>query len=195
MSELEKAGKMKMTPSGKWTILAPYSVSKVEQAIACLRLVQKLQHSRKTSPNTSELSRDYALLDQAREKYNRSLVGGILRAEYVQKNADRELTHGGRDQSANGTAINHYMVAEHIRCLLYAWRQPINQQSIMIRDHFALAARHSMLLRDENMRNLDLSDCAVDRFVKQPGGTQEVIGMLFTMRGGKTDQRGTPQLA
>jgi hypothetical protein len=121
-------------------------------------------------------------------------VGGILRAEHVERNEQGELIRSGRDVSTNSNATNYYTVAEHIRCFLYAWRQPVNSRSIMIREHLVLVARHSMLLRDENARYLDISDYSMDTFVKQPGGTQKVVAPVFSMRIGKTNTSGNVQL-
>ncbi|KAF9121787.1 hypothetical protein BG015_005733 [Linnemannia schmuckeri] len=117
--------------------------------------------------------------------YAKSPVGGILHPEHVERNEKGELTHSGRDVSTNSNATNYYTVAEHIRCLLYAWRQPINRRSIMIREHFALALRHSMLLRDENVHYLDISDCSMDTFFKQPGGTQEHVSCTNITHSGR----------
>ncbi|KAG9061540.1 hypothetical protein KI688_007118 [Linnemannia hyalina] len=167
----EAAGRVSLLSVGRRTIYTPYSYSKIEHGYAALNTLQKLQQARSTEPNTSQLMGTYKAIADSMKGYNRSLVGGILRVEHVEKDENGELICSGRDVSTNSNATNYYTVAEHIRCLLYAWRQPVNGRSIMIREHFVLVVRHSMLLRDENVRFLDISDCSMDTFVKQPGGT------------------------
>ncbi|KFH74273.1 hypothetical protein MVEG_01486, partial [Podila verticillata NRRL 6337] len=127
-----------------------------------------------TEPNTAQPLAMYKLIEDSMKGYAKSLVGGILHPEHVERNEKGELTHSGQDVSTNSNTINYYTVVEHIRCLLYTWHQPINGHSIMIQEHFVLVVQHSMLLRDENVRYLDISDCLMDTFVKQPGGTQEL---------------------
>ncbi|KAG9067473.1 hypothetical protein KI688_012256 [Linnemannia hyalina] len=80
-------------------------------------------------------------IDWAAKKpvYDRSLVGGIHRVEHVERDENGELISSGRDISTNSNATNYYTVEEHIRCLLYAWRQPVHSRSVMIREHFGLA--------------------------------------------------------
>lgn len=185
---------MTFQQDGRRTIYTPYSYSKIEQGYAALNSLQKLQRARSIEPNTSPSMATCPLIKTAMEGYDRSLVGGILRSEHVERDSNGELISSGRDVSTNSNATNYYTVAEHIRCLLYAWRQPINSRSIMIREHFVLAVRHSMLLRDENARYLDISDCSMDTFVKQPGGTQEVVALVFSMRIGKANKNGNVQL-
>lgn len=185
---------MSRRPDGRRTIYTPYSYSKIEHGYAALGTLQKLQQARSIEPNTSTPLASYKTINDSMEAYSRSLVGGILRAEYVQRDEMGVLTHGGREVSTNSNATNYYTVAEHIRCLLHTWRQPINSRSIMIREHFVLAVRHAMLLRDENVRHLNISDCSMDTFVKQPGGTQEVMALVFSMRIGKTNTSGNVQL-
>jgi hypothetical protein len=190
----EAAGKVSLLPDGRRTIYTPYSYSKIEQGYAALGTLQQLQQARSIEPNTSPPLASYKGINDSMERYAKSLVGGILRAEHVQRDGNGMLIRGGRDVSTNSNATNYYTVAEHIRCLLYAWRQSINTRSIMIREHFVLAARHAMLLIDENVRHLDISDCSMDTFVKQPGGTQEVMALVFSMRIGKTNTSGNVQL-
>lgn len=194
MDAEEAAGRVSLQSDGKRTIYTPYSYSKIEHGYATLNTLQILQQSRPTDPNTSPPMATYKLIEDSMKGYERSLVGGILRAEHVERNQNGELIRSGRDVSTNSNATNYYTVAEHIRCLLYAWRQPINSRSIMIREHFVLAVRHSMLLRDENVRFLYISDCSMDTFVKQPGGTQEVVALVFSMRIGKTNTNRNVQI-
>lgn len=82
----------------------------------------------------------------------------------------------------------------YIRCLLSAWRQPINSRSVMIREHFVLAVRYAMVLKHENVRHLYISDYTKDTFVKQPGGAQEVVALVFSMSIGKKNISGYAQL-
>ncbi|KAG9071276.1 ATPase with role in protein import into the ER [Linnemannia hyalina] len=190
----EAAGRVSVQSDGKCTIYTPYSYSKIDHGYAALNTLQKLQQARSTDPNTSQPLATYKLIEDSMKGYARSLVRGILRTEHVERDENGEQICSGRDVSTNSNATNYYTVAEHIRCLLYAWRQPVNSRSIMIREHFVPPVRHSVLLRNENVRFLGISDCSMDTFVKQPGGTQEVVSLVFSMRIGKSNTTGNVQL-
>ncbi|KAG0248630.1 hypothetical protein BGZ95_007924, partial [Linnemannia exigua] len=122
----EAAGKVSLLPDGRRTIYTPYSYSKIEQGYAALGTLQALQQARSVEPNNSPPLASYKAINDSMERYAKSLVGGILRAEHVQRDENGMLIRGGRDVSTNSNATNYYTVAEHIRCLLYAWRQSIN---------------------------------------------------------------------
>ncbi|KAF9315268.1 hypothetical protein BG006_003780 [Podila minutissima] len=135
----EAAGRASCRADGGCTIYTPYSYSKIEHGYAALNTLQKLQQAWSTEPNTAQPLATYKLIEDSMKGYAKSLVGGILRPEHVERNEKGELTHSGRDVSTNSNATNYYTVAEHIRCLLYTWHQPINGRSIMIQEHFVLA--------------------------------------------------------
>ncbi|KAG9071661.1 hypothetical protein KI688_005874 [Linnemannia hyalina] len=86
-------------------------------------------------------------------------------------------------RTLRSNAANYCAVVEYVRCLLYARWPSVNSCSIMIPEHFVLAGRHSMLLMNENVRYLDISDCSMDTFVKQSGGTREFLPYLGGVRG------------
>ncbi|KAF9199896.1 hypothetical protein BGZ59_003634, partial [Podila verticillata] len=99
---------------------------KIEHGYAALNTLQKLQQAQSTEPNTAQPLAMYKLIEDSMKGYAKSLVGGILHPEHVERNEKGELTHSGQDVSTNSNTINYYTVAEHIQCLLYTWHQPIN---------------------------------------------------------------------
>ncbi|KAI9237290.1 MAG: hypothetical protein BYD32DRAFT_461698 [Podila humilis] len=120
------------------SLRASIKISKIEHGYAALNTLQKLQQAQSTEPNTAQPLAMYKIIEDSMKGYAKSLVGGILHPEHVERNEKGELTHSGQDVSTNSNTINYYTVAEHIRCLLYTWHQPINGHSIMIREHFVL---------------------------------------------------------
>jgi hypothetical protein len=62
-----------------------------------------------------------------------------------------------------------------------------------MREHLNLAVRHAMLLCDEDLRGLNISNCTVDPIEQRLGSTQAAIAMVFSVHGGKTSQHGYRQ--
>jgi hypothetical protein len=68
------------------------------------------------------------------------------------------------------------------------WVQEYDNDSTFIREHFSLAIRHSMLLRDEDLRRLNLADMFGYQLPRGVGEVQSVTLLTFSMKQGKTNQ-------
>ncbi|KAF9122054.1 hypothetical protein BGW39_010070, partial [Mortierella sp. 14UC] len=171
----------------------PYSRSKVEQVYSALRHLWRLQVGRLHDRNLTGDIRKSSAIKTAIDQYAHSLVGGVLRVGHVRRNANSDVVQTGRDISSNNAATNYYTPRQHISCLLHTWTQLVTPSSKWIREHFNLAVRHNMLLRDEDFRRLNLSSISCDTIPQQPGGTQKILQMIFTMHGDKISKHGTSQ--
>lgn len=60
-----------------------------------------------------------------------------------------------------------------------------------IRERLCILARHHMLLRDEDIRNLNLSDVFATLNRKNAHGSIWACGLTFCLRRGKTNKKGT----
>ncbi|KAF9203530.1 hypothetical protein BGZ49_006309 [Haplosporangium sp. Z 27] len=163
---------------GKKVLEVPCGSATVEQAMKALCHLQRRQSCRSITPNTSRNLRECDLVTDAMERYCRNLVMGDLRNQ--------------RDLANDGAIRNTYSKAEHIQVLLDTWGQPLLTQSPWMREHFVLAIRHSMLLRDKDIRRLNLSDCFMDQIRKKPGGTQAVSMLVIALHQGKPIKAGEP---
>ncbi|KAG2214027.1 hypothetical protein INT45_005412 [Circinella minor] len=65
-----------------------------------------------------------------------------------------------------------------------------------LREMFSISARHHMLLRDQDLRNLNFADCFCTIIPKkQHRGTQQVVGLVFCLDKGKTLKEGEVKFA
>lgn len=168
------------TETFRWTICVPYGPSKINQAVVALVHLQSLQRDRPINPSREPaVAVNGGPIDVVVAGYKKSLVGGVLRAEHVKHNKDGQLVQMGREVSTSSLATNYYTVAEHIRCLLYTWRQPIETRSAAIREHFALAIRHSMLLRDQDLRAINFANITAETLTRRLGGKSFEMGAFF----------------
>ncbi|KAF9944218.1 hypothetical protein BGZ70_004910, partial [Mortierella alpina] len=60
-------------------------------------------------------------------------------------------------------------------------------------ERFAIAVRHSMLLRDEDLRHLNQNQVAMYHVPNKAGGSQPVVMLVFSLVRGKTNQEGKLQ--
>ncbi|KAF9367892.1 hypothetical protein BGX21_006992, partial [Mortierella sp. AD011] len=63
-----------------------------------------------------------------------------------------------KDRGLGCPIRDSYSIKEHLRVLKATWMQSESITSPYIREHFSAAIRHSMLLRDEDLRRLNLAD-------------------------------------
>jgi len=173
--------------------MVPYGVSRINQAYSAIIHLWTLQTSRLRQRSEEPAIRPSKLIEKTIDAYKRSLVGGILKAEHFERDADGNIIKIGREVTTDSYATNCYSIQEHIKCLLYTWQQPISARSSGIREHFSLAVRHAMLLRDEDLRRLNIANCTIDTLEQQLGGTQPIMAMVFSIHGGKTSQHGLRQ--
>ncbi|KAF9079546.1 hypothetical protein BGX23_003775, partial [Mortierella sp. AD031] len=71
----------------------------------------------------------------------------------------------------------------------YLWEkkyQEIRSPDINYRDLFCMMSRYNMLLRDEDLRNLNLSDCFASIVTKpRIQGLQQLVMLTFKLNKGK----------
>ncbi|KAG0379407.1 hypothetical protein BGX24_000572, partial [Mortierella sp. AD032] len=180
-------------PAKPTKVFVPYGVSRVNQAYSAIIHLWTLQTSRLQQKSVEPAIRPSTLILMTIDGYKRSLVGGILKAEHVTKDASGNIIKIGREVTTDSYATNFYSVHDHIKCLPYTWQQPITARSSGIRGHFNLAIRHAMLLKDEDLRRLNIATCTIDTLVQQHGGTQPIMAVVFSMHGGKTSRHGIRQ--
>jgi len=117
----------------------------MENVLKALCYVQDRQSKRPVRPNSEADLRRSKFIHNAVEKYTNDLVIGVV------------VNH--KDLSAECEIRNAYTTSQHIKCLLHTWSRPISILSPWIREHLALAIRHSMLLRNEDLVQMNLADC------------------------------------
>jgi len=168
-------------------------VSRINQAYSAIVHLWTLQTTRLQQKSEKSAIRPSRLIGDTIDAYKQSLVGGILRAERVVTDAAGKIIKIGRDVTTDSYATNHYSIRDHVKCMLYSWQQPVTARSSGIREHLSFAVRHSMLLRDEDLRRLNIANCTIDTLNQRLGGTQSIMAMVFSLHGGKTGRHGIPQ--
>jgi len=120
--------------------------------------------------------REAKLLMAAITLYNRKLV------------ADRAVPD--LDRGSYCALRDGYEVDQFIHMMLQLWRGDFpmwHKRKTYIRDRLSINWRHQMLLRDEDIRRLDLSDCFCEPIALQHLGTSvHIRGLVICLRGGKT---------
>ncbi|KAG0302531.1 hypothetical protein BGZ99_002968, partial [Dissophora globulifera] len=142
---------------GRTTIYVPLTAGSVDNIEKALIYLWKRQHSRDAScPNPAPNPRQDALLKAACEEYESGLV--------------YDITTPGDRRTASCAVRDPYTEGKLIRMLSFLWREvPLPRyrskrgyNSVTrfqyMRERLCIAARHHMLLRDEDIRNLNLSD-------------------------------------
>ena len=148
----------------------------METALKVLCYLQDRQGKRPISPNPEPELRKSSLINNAIDKFSDDFVFGIM------------VNH--KDLSAECEVRNAYTVAQHIKCLLHTWCLPIVMLSPWTREHLALAIRHSMLLRNEDLVQLNLSDCFMLPVSNRDRGSQAAVALICAMHRGKTNRSG-----
>jgi hypothetical protein len=99
--------------------------------------------------------------------------------------------YSSHDRAAGCILRDAYTIRDFIRMLETAWkgRDKVNARDNHLRDFFSMAARHQMLLRDEDIRNLNFSDCFSTQISNQNHGSQPVSMFVFAITRGKTNVR------
>lgn len=104
---------------------------------------------------------------------------------------DQVQTHA--DRAAHCIIRDSYRVGQLIRILLDLW---CSNERLHLRERFSIAARHHMLLRDQNLRNLNFSDCFSTIISRtQHRGVQQAVALLFCLDKGKTLKVGEVKFA
>lgn len=167
---------------GKKKIICPLAYQTVvmaRKAVTYLHLRQQgRQETGSLRRNPFPLITGSTVIKTLFETYKQSLVYGQFGT--------------GRDPTANCILRNSYDRNQHLRMLADTW-QSIDNPALLLamREHFAIAARHAMLLRDEDLRNLNQSDCFFQELTDaQHLGIQKINALVFCLHKGKTNQSG-----
>ncbi|KAF9164305.1 hypothetical protein DFQ26_001615, partial [Actinomortierella ambigua] len=164
---------------GRKTLQVPLGRETMLISLKALVFLHSRQRTRRLRPNGHPNLRQDKTVTSLIDNYLQGLVWGTV-------NATRDYT------------CDAYSVPDHVRLLLDCWVNhprpalPLwpNDLALRAREHFALAIRHSMLLHDEDLRNLNLSDCFMDQLDTDETGTQTLSMLLFTFHRSKTDHTG-----
>lgn len=113
------------------------------------------------------------------KKYEHDLV-----YDQVQTNEDR---------AAHCVIRDSYKPGEFIRILKSLW---ISESATALREMFSISSRHHMLLRDQDLRNLNFADCFCTIIPKkQHRGIQQAVALVFSLDKGKTLKEGEVKFA
>ena len=170
---------------GKKKIVCPLAYQTVVMARKAITYLHVRQIGRQETPtlkrNAFPLITGSDLIKTLFDSYKQSLVYGQFGS--------------GRDPTANCILRNSYDREQHLRMLVDTWQSLDNTALLLaLREHFAIAARHAMLLRDEDLRNLNQSDCFFKELTHvQHVGTQKILALVFCLHKGKTNQSGDAQ--
>lgn len=94
------------------------------------------------------------------------------------------------ERAANCSLRDSYQIEQLSQMLEDLWQ---SKRKTSLRDAFCIASRHQMLLRDQDLRNLNYSDCfyqTAPNFYQQTEGTQKMLAMVFCLDKGKTLKEG-----
>lgn len=110
--------------------------------------------------------------------------GASLVYDQVQTSADR---------AAHCIIRDSYKIGQFIKILLDLW---CSTEKLHLRERFSIAARHHMLLRDQDLRNLNFSDCFFNIVSgTQHRGAQQAVALIFCLDKGKTLKDGEVKFA
>lgn len=97
------------------------------------------------------------------------------------------------ERAAHCVYRDSYTPGKLIEILQYLWHSNHNTS---IRDRFAICVRHHMLLRAQDLENLNFSDCfSTTVSPKQHLGTQQAVTLVFYLNKGKTLGEGEIKLS
>ncbi|ORZ27813.1 hypothetical protein BCR41DRAFT_367380 [Lobosporangium transversale] len=101
---------------------------------------------------------------------------------------------GGR-REAGCTLRDSYTPVQFHSILMGLWTKERHSPNMRAREYdtnyrdmFCLTARHNMLLRDEDLRNLNFADCFSTIITQRTEGGQQPIGLTFKINKGKTNK-------
>ena len=117
------------------------------------------------------------IFNSAVNKYNNSLfVQGM---------------QSGQRRTADCVLRDSYSISDFHDILMDLWtkeKQRPQEFDLNYRDMFSIAVRHNMLLRDEDLRHINFSDCFSTIVTQRFAGGQQAIGLTFKLNHGKTNK-------
>jgi hypothetical protein len=175
---------------GRRIIYVPRTGDTIRNIKKALIYLWNRQHSRDAPwPNPAPHPGNDKILKDAIEKYSVDLV-----YDAAVPGSSRKGTCSLRDP---------YSDAIFMRMLCYLWRNlPIKSSRRGARayssenrypyhrERLCLLARHHMLMRDEDIRRLSLSDLFCIQSRHPAAGSQSATGLVFCIRKGKTNKKG-----
>lgn len=169
----------------------PLALGTVENIRKALQYLWK--HQARTDiphPNPATNPRRYIPLNEAIETYGVALVYG-------------KVSTGTTTRTATCLTRNPYTEKLFLRMLSYTWRMlPLRQtcgkrtynrrrRFQFMRERFCLLARHHMLLRDEDLRSLNLANAFNVQTMHPAPGSKLASGIVFCLSRGKSNHKGT----
>ncbi|OAQ27479.1 hypothetical protein K457DRAFT_78028 [Linnemannia elongata AG-77] len=109
---------------------------------------------------------------------------------YKESQAQQNL-QSSHIRSADCAIRDSYNLKTFNDMVSYLWEkktQEIRDPDLNYRELFCMTSWHNMLLRDEDLRNLNLSDCFASVITKpRHPGTQQLVSLTFKLNKGKTN--------
>lgn len=97
------------------------------------------------------------------------------------------------DRAAHCVIRDSYKPGELVRILKTLW---VSTSNSSLREFFSICSRHHMLLRDQDLRNLNFADCFCTVIPKQQHrGNQQAVALVFSLDKGKTLKEGEVRFA
>lgn len=165
------------TRGGKRKIIeVPLSIESVNQYKKAIMFLYELQSEYRVVPWSAPKTKE--LVDLIKE-YERNLV------------YDQVQTRGNR--AAHCVIRDSYKPGELIKILKTLW---ISNGETSLREMFSISSRHHMLLRDQDLRNLNFADCFCNVIPRQQHrGAQQAVALIFSLDKGKTLKEGEVKFA
>ena len=162
---------------GKKIMKVPLGIEAVNQYKKALMFLHEFQSSCREVDYPSP-KKTKEVIDSIK-KYEHDLV-----YDQVQTNVDR---------AAHCVIRDSYKSGELIRILKNLW---ISSSDTGLREMFSISSRHHMLLRDQDLRNLNFADCFCTIIPKnQHKGMQQALALVFSLDKGKTLKEGEVKFA
>lgn len=116
----------------------------------------------------------------------------FLVTDHVSKMYATGMQTGNR-RSADCLYRDSYSIPMYFDMMQSLWKRPRQrprEYDLIYRDAFCISARHNMLLRDEDLRHLNFSDCFSTIVTQQQHrqGTQQVVALTFKINQGKVNK-------
>ncbi|KAG0339721.1 hypothetical protein BG005_003410, partial [Podila minutissima] len=168
----------------------PLSAGTVLNIRKALQYLWKHQSAPTTAyPNPAPNPKNDIPLNEAINNYGVALVYG-------------KISSGSTTRTATCAVRNPYSEKLFLRMLSYTWRMLPAPQALgkriyknqkrfqYMRERLCLLARHHMLLRDEDIRNLDLANTFNIQTRHPAPGSTLASGIVFCLTRGKTNRKG-----
>ncbi|KAF9901452.1 hypothetical protein EC991_006101 [Linnemannia zychae] len=140
------------------------------------------------------LSRLHGFQFKRNQVSSTSPTEGSKYQDTVQRYRDGQIQQNlqsSRIRSADCAIRDSYNLTKFNDMVGYLWEkksQAVRDPDLNYRKLFFMTSRHNMLLRDEDLRNLNLSDCFASIITKpRHPGPQQLVSITFKLNKGKTN--------